>query len=43
VLPVHLEAGKTYALWLNTDKFQNFKDDKGQPAVPYLLVFATKP
>jgi Bacterial Ig-like domain len=43
VLPVDLEPGKTYAIWLNTDKFQNFKDDKGQPAVPYLLVFETKP
>jgi RNA polymerase sigma-70 factor (ECF subfamily) len=43
VLPVKLEAGKTYAFWLNSEKFQNFKDRDGHPAVPYLLVFETKP
>jgi RNA polymerase sigma-70 factor (ECF subfamily) len=42
VLPVKLEPGKTYALWLNSEKFQNFKDADGRPAVPYLLVFKTK-
>ena len=42
VLPVKLEAGKTYALWLNSEKFGNFKDADGQAAVPYLLVFKTK-
>ena len=42
VLPVKLEPGKTYALWLNTEKFLNFKDSTGLPAVPYLLVFKTK-
>jgi RNA polymerase sigma-70 factor (ECF subfamily) len=42
VLPVKLEPGKTYALWLNSEKFQNFKDADGRPAVPYLLVFRTK-
>ena len=42
VLPVKLEPGKTYALWLNSEKFQNFKDADGGPAVPYLLVFKTK-
>jgi RNA polymerase sigma-70 factor (ECF subfamily) len=42
VLPVKLEPGKTYVLWLNTARFQNFKDGAGQPAVPYLLVFETK-
>jgi RNA polymerase sigma-70 factor (ECF subfamily) len=43
VLPVKLEPGKTYVLWLNSEKFQNFKDAAGRPAVPYLLVFETKP
>jgi RNA polymerase sigma-70 factor (ECF subfamily) len=43
VLPVKLEPGKTYALWLNSERFQNFKDADGKPAVPYLLVFETKP
>src|SRR5262249_61632137 len=43
VLPVKLEPGKTYALWLNSEKFHNFKDADGNSAVPYLLVFQTKP
>ena len=42
VIPVKLEPGKTYVLWLNTARFQNFKDVAGQAAVPYLLVFETK-
>jgi hypothetical protein len=42
VLPVKLEPGKTYAIWLNSQKFQGFTDAAGQPAVPYPLVFQTK-
>lgn len=42
VLKVKLEPNKTYAYWLNSAKFQNFKDKLGHPAVPYLLVFQTK-
>jgi Bacterial Ig-like domain len=42
VLPVKLEPGKTYAIWVNSGKFDNFKDTEGRPAVPYLLVFRTK-
>lgn len=42
VMKVKLEAGKTYAIWLNSEKFTNFKDADGRPAVPYLLVFQTK-
>ena len=42
VLPVKLEAGKTYAIWVNSEKFENFKDADGKAAVPYLLVFKTK-
>jgi len=42
VLPVKLEAGKTYAIWVNSEKFTNFKDADGKPAIPYLLVFRTK-
>ncbi len=41
VLTVKLEPGKTYAIWLNSEKFENFKDANGRPAVPYLLVFKT--
>jgi Bacterial Ig-like domain len=43
VLPVHLSPGKTYAIWLNSNNFGNFKDTSGNSAVPYLLVFDTKP
>jgi RNA polymerase sigma-70 factor (ECF subfamily) len=42
ILPVQLEPGRAYALWINTPRFQNFKDAEGRPAVPYLLVFETK-
>lgn len=42
VLPVKLQPGKTYAVWVNSQKHRNFKDAQGQPAVPYLLVFKTK-
>jgi hypothetical protein len=42
VWKVKLEPGKTYAYWLNSPKFQNFKDTKDHPAIPYLLVFQTK-
>ncbi len=41
VLPVKLKAGKVYATWLNSETFQNFQDQAGQPAVPYLLIFKT--
>jgi RNA polymerase sigma-70 factor (ECF subfamily) len=43
ILPVKLEPGKTYVLWLNSQKFDNFKDTEGRSSVPYLLVFETKP
>jgi hypothetical protein len=42
VLPVKLEPGKTYAIWVNSERFGNFKDTDGRSAVPYLLVFKTK-
>src|SRR4051812_13952064 len=42
VLPVKLQSGKTCAVWINTEKLQNFKDTKGLVAVPYLLVFKTR-
>ena len=42
VLPVKLQPGKTYAVWINSENFYQFKDTKGQPAVPYLLVFRTR-
>ena len=42
VVRVKLKPGKTYGIWLNSDKFKNFKDAERRPAVPYLLVFQTK-
>jgi|GEM_PF-897183 len=42
VTKAKLEPGRTYAFWLNSEKFQNFKDSDGRPAVPYLLIFQTK-
>jgi Big-like domain-containing protein len=42
VLPVQLEPGKTYAIGLNSPPYQNFRDQAGRPALPYLLVFRTK-
>ncbi len=42
VLPVKLEPGKTYSIWVNSEKYTNFKDPDGHAAVPYLLVFRTK-
>ncbi len=41
VLPVKLQPGKFYAIWLNSEKFKNFKDGQGRAAVPYLLTFST--
>lgn len=40
-LRVKLEPGKVYGYWLNTKKFQNFRDQQGRSAVPYLLTFST--
>ena len=41
VLPVKLEPGKTYAIWVNSANFGNFKDAGGRSALPYFLVFKT--
>jgi RNA polymerase sigma-70 factor (ECF subfamily) len=42
VLPVKLELGKTYCIGINSERFQNFKDLNGRPALPYLVVFRTR-
>lgn len=41
VLPVKLEPNKRYTIWINTSRFQNFKDQSGNPAVPFKLYFET--
>jgi hypothetical protein len=42
VLPVKLEANKEYEIWINSEKFKNFKDQSGNPATPFRLIFRTK-
>lgn len=42
VMPVKLEPGKTYVLWINRAQFNSFRDTDNQPSVPYLLVFQTR-
>ena len=42
VMPVSLEPGKTYGMWINSQSHNAFRDTNQQPAVPYLLVFKTK-
>ena len=42
VMPVKLEPGKTYVLGINSERFRNFKDANGKPALPYLVVFRTR-
>ena len=42
VLPVKLEPGRTYVIWVNRGRFNSFRDKANHPAVPYLLVFQTK-
>jgi serine/threonine protein kinase len=42
VVPVKLQPGKVYAIWINSEKFQLFQDRGGLPAVPYLLIFETR-
>jgi hypothetical protein len=35
VVNVKLQAKKTYVIWLNSQRFGNFKDADGKSAVPY--------
>jgi hypothetical protein len=42
VAKAKLEPGHAYAFWLNSEKFLNFKDSEGRPAIPYLLIFQTR-
>lgn len=41
ILPVRLQPGRTYSLWINHEKIQGFQDTAGVPALPYLLIFKT--
>jgi len=42
VLPVKLEPGKVYAVWVNSVSATNFQNAQGQAALPYLLIFETR-
>ena len=42
VLPVSLEPGKTYGMWINSQEHTSFRDTYQNPAVPYLLIFKTR-
>ena len=42
VLPVALEPNKEYEIWINSEKFRNFKDVAGNSSNPFRLSFKTK-
>lgn len=42
VMPVKLEPGKAYVVWVNRGQFNSFRDVSNNPAVPYLLTFETR-
>ncbi len=44
VLPMKLQPGRTYALWINSPngKHSAFRDRDNNPAMPYLLAFETR-
>lgn len=42
ILPVKLEPNREYEIWINSEKFNNFKDQAGNSATPFRFVFKTK-
>ena len=42
ILPVRLESNKEYEIWINSEKYTNFKDKTGNSAIPLRWVFKTK-
>jgi len=42
VIPVALDPGSTYALWVNYKQHDAFRDLNGIAAIPYFLVFQTR-
>ena len=40
-LPIRLEPNHSYVVWLNTDRYKNFKSEDGAPAEPFRLTFST--
>jgi len=41
-LPVRLEPGRTYVVWLNSDDFQDFRDATGRALPPRRWTFTTR-
>ncbi|HEX5223421.1 MAG TPA: Ig-like domain-containing protein [Verrucomicrobiae bacterium] len=41
-LPVKLQPGRLYAVWINQGEARNFQDSDGRAALPYLLIFETR-
>lgn len=42
-MPVRLEPGHTYVIWLNSEEYRLFRDLQGTPAQPLRWVFSTRP
>jgi RNA polymerase sigma-70 factor (ECF subfamily) len=42
VLPVRLEPGRTYVVWLNSEKFRDFRDAAGIELAPVRWTFTTR-
>jgi hypothetical protein len=40
-LPIRLQPNHTYVVWLNTERYKNFKSEDGEAAEPYRLTFHT--
>lgn len=43
MIPVALEPGRTYVIWLNGQGRRDFRDREGRPAEPFRLEFRTAP
>lgn len=41
-LPVKLQPNREYEVWINLDRFRNFKDTSGNPLQPFRLSFRTR-
>jgi len=42
VLPVALEPGKSYVVWINSERFDSFRSAGGIAATPYKIEFRTR-
>jgi RNA polymerase sigma-70 factor (ECF subfamily) len=42
MLPVRLEPGRSYVVWLNSETYQGFRDERGTPLAPFRWTFSTR-